>query len=297
MQHAGRCRRTCDNVLGLFVQDAWTAGRLTLNLGLRFDHNAGILPEQSNPRRPFVGAAVDSRDEADQPEPVRVAHRARLRSDRRRQDRDQGELQPLRAPGRHRPRDQRQPVARSAARPARGPIRTRTASREPNEIGTGCSGFPALSVHYAGPDGPRWPYSDEVTAGVEHQVMKDMRVGVMFYYRTNRDQIGLRNTGRAGQRLHAVHRQRAQRSGRHAGQPEADDGDGLQPAARRSTACRTTSSTTSRTSTRTTRASSSPRNKRFSNRWQMVAGLTIGKNTGGLNTNATGPASRRRATI
>ena len=24
--------------------------------------------------------------------------------------------------------------------------------------------------------------------------MKDMRVGAMFYYRTNRDQIGLRNT-------------------------------------------------------------------------------------------------------
>ena len=48
--------KNVDKMLGLFVQDAWTVGRkLTLNLGLRFDHNAGILPDQSNPQRQFVG--------------------------------------------------------------------------------------------------------------------------------------------------------------------------------------------------------------------------------------------------
>ena len=56
-----------------------------------------------------------------------------------------------------------------------------------------CSGFPGLTVKYGDANGFSWPYSDEVTAGVERQVMKDMRIGVMYYYRTNRNQIGLRN--------------------------------------------------------------------------------------------------------
>src|SRR5439155_17149339 len=46
-----------DKVLGFFVQDAWTlASRLTLNLGLRYDDNAGILPAQSVADRQFVPA-------------------------------------------------------------------------------------------------------------------------------------------------------------------------------------------------------------------------------------------------
>src|SRR5262249_40207368 len=61
-----------------------------------------------------------------------------------------------------------------------------------NEI-TQCGGFPGITSHYGSSNGPSWPYSDEVTAGVERQVIKDMRVGVMYYHRTNRNQIGTRN--------------------------------------------------------------------------------------------------------
>ena len=39
----------------------------------------------------------------------------------------------------------------------------------------------------------RWPYSDEITAGVETQLPGAVRVGAMFYYRTNHDQLGDRN--------------------------------------------------------------------------------------------------------
>ena len=46
-----------DKVLGLFFQDSWTiASRLTLNLGVRYDHNVGTLPAQSAGDRQFVGA-------------------------------------------------------------------------------------------------------------------------------------------------------------------------------------------------------------------------------------------------
>src|SRR5205085_1260843 len=55
-----------------------------------------------------------------------------------------------------------------------------------------CPAFSSISTFYD-PAGVNWPYSDEVTAGVERQVMRDMRVGAMFYYRTNRDQIGQKN--------------------------------------------------------------------------------------------------------
>ena len=46
----------------------------------------------------------------------------------------------------------------------------------------------------AGANGPRWPYSDEFTAGIERELVKNMRIGVMYYHRTNRDQVGTRNT-------------------------------------------------------------------------------------------------------
>src|SRR6185436_15252611 len=40
----------------------------------------------------------------------------------------------------------------------------------------------------------QWPYSDEATVGVETQLPGAVRMGAMFYYRTNRKQMGQHNT-------------------------------------------------------------------------------------------------------
>ena len=55
-----------------------------------------------------------------------------------------------------------------------------------------CSGFSGgVSTFYA--DGVKWPYSDEITAGIEQQLSGAIRVGAMYYYRTNKAQLGVRN--------------------------------------------------------------------------------------------------------
>ncbi len=61
-----------------------------------------------------------------------------------------------------------------------------------SELGT-FSGFPGQSSRYGDGNGPDWPYSDEFTAGVEHQLAGDVSVGATYYYRTNRQIIGSRN--------------------------------------------------------------------------------------------------------
>jgi hypothetical protein len=272
-------------MLGLFVQDAWTVGRkLTLNLGLRFDHNAGILPEQSNPQRTFVGA--QSLSESTPLKQNLFVWRSGVSYD----PAGNGQTAIKASYSRYglqvgidRATNVNPFSSASQTCPWTDPNKDGIA--QASEYGTGCSGFPGLSVKYAGADGPRWPYSDEVTAGVEHQVMKDMRVGAMFYYRTNRDQLGLRNlavptsaytpftvtvpNGPGGTLANPV--------------PRTVTVYNLQPAFNG-----LQNNVIDNQSYLDTlyKGVEFTANKRFSQRWQMVAGLTIGKNTGGLNSNA-----------
>jgi len=113
--------------------------------------------------------------------------------------------------------------------------------------------------------------------GVEQQVMNAMRVGAMFYYRTNRDQLGTRNlavpssaytpftttvpNGPNGPTTVTVYNLQPAFNGLQNGVVDNDPLLDTEYKGVEFTA-----------------------NKRFSHRWQMVAGLTFGKNTGGLNT-------------
>jgi outer membrane receptor protein involved in Fe transport len=270
-----------DKVLGLFLQDSWNAGsRLTINLGFRYDHNVGTLPANSTPGGLFV--AAKSIPESSPIKQDIAVWRTGLVYD---------------ATG-----DGQTALKTSYSRyglqvgidrvlnvnPLQADFQTCT-WLDPNsdkiaqlsEISQ-CGGFPGLTSHYASATGPSWPYSDEVTAGVEREVVKNMRVGAMYYYRTNRNQIGFRNiaappsaytpvtvnvpNGPNGATTATVYVLPQSLLGLQDNvvdnQPYLDTKyQGIEFTA----------------------------NKRMSNNWQMVAGFTVGKNEGGLvnNTNAT----------
>jgi hypothetical protein len=261
-------------VLGFFLQDSWTIKqRLTLNIGGRFDRYLGILPEQSNPAGVFAPARSVSRSEViDQSIGVWRAGaaydmlgngRTALKASYSRYALQVGidrvtNVNPLSAGSRTCPWGDANGDGRFQA----------------SEITGACSGFSGgLNRRYA--DDIAWPYSDEVTAGVEHQLLPDMRVGVMYYYRTNRDQFGERNLAvptsaytpfsmnvdaPTGQQTLTVYNLPASLASAQDivrdNQPYLDtEYQGVEVTA----------------------------SKRFTSRWQMVAGFTVGRNEGGLN--------------
>jgi hypothetical protein len=283
--------KNVDKMIGLFVQDAWTVGRkLTLNLGLRFDHNAAILPEQSNPQRTFVGPqSIPETTVASQNLFVwRAGASFDPMADGKTAIKGSYSRYGLQV-GIDRVTNVNPFSAASQDCPWTDPNKDGIA--QASEYGTGCSGFPGLSVKYASADGPRWPYSDEVTAGLEHQVMKDMRVGAMFYYRTNRDQLGLRNLAvpTSAYTPFTVNVPNGPGGTLTNPKPTTAVVYNLQPAFN---GLQNNVIDNQPYLDTVYKGVEFTANKRFSHRWQMVAGLTIGKNTGGLNSNASGSSGQ-----
>jgi hypothetical protein len=284
--------RNLAHVLGFFVQDAWSVGsRLTLNLGMRFDNYKGILPDQSNTDIQFDlfdPGALDADGTGPYGDPRTVSDQEVLNQSKGVWR--AGAVYDVTGDG-------RTAIKASYSRYALQVGIDRVTSVNP--LGTGsrtcpwsdpngdgrfqtseinfaqCSAFSGgINTFYAS-DGVDWPYSDEVTAGIERQVMSDMRVGMMFYYRANRDQLGTRNEavppsaytpftitvpdGPNGAAQVTAYNLNPAFVGRanniRDNQAELDtDYKGVEFTA----------------------------SKRFSRNWQMVGGLTIGKNEGGL---------------
>jgi len=277
-------------VLGLFFQDAWSMNRLTLNLGARWDKYVGTLPEQANPGGRFIGPVS-------QPEKEIINQSKgvwRL-----------GAAYDLTGSG-------RTAVKASYSRYALqvgidrvtnlNPLSNGSRScpwTDPNGDGkfqesevnvAQCSAFGGgVNTRYA--DGIRWPFSDEVTAGVETQMPGGVRVGVMFYHRTNRDQFGERNLAVPT----STYTQRA---------ITIPNGPGGGPG---NTNLQPTTATVFNLAPNLTSAQQILREnqpyldtdykgieftatKRFTQKWQMQTGFTIGSNKGGINS-ATGQSA------
>ncbi len=178
-------------LFGIFAQDTWSYKKLTLNVGVRVDHSRGWMPEQSKAAGTFSAA----RDLAETD--VFSSWRGAWRT---------GVVYDLFGSG-------RTAIKASASRYAAQvglnmvqrvhPLQRTSGTRpwtdtngdrqpQESELGT-FSGFPGQSSRYTDEHGPDWPYSDEFTAGIEHEIAGAVRVGATYYHRTNRQIVGSRN--------------------------------------------------------------------------------------------------------
>jgi hypothetical protein len=265
-----------DKIFGIYIQDAWTIGkRLTLNLGLRFDNNRGTIPAQSNP----VGTFNPGRS-LPESQPINQSI-AVWRSGLAYDVFGNGQTAIKASYSRYASQvgiDRVQNVHPGQLTWSSCPWSDLNGNglAEPNEVGA-CSGFPGASVHYAGANGPQWPNSDEITAGVEHSLGRDVRVSAMYYHRTNHNQIGTRNLAAPTSGYTPV----------TVTIPSGSSGPGgtatfynLNPAylgLQNNVIDNEPYLDTKYNGVEFTAS------KRFSHRWQMLAGITIGKNTGGIN--------------
>jgi carboxypeptidase family protein/TonB-dependent receptor-like protein len=279
-----------DNILGLFVQDNWNvSSRLTLNLGFRFDHNVGTLPAQSTTGGRFgIPRSISETSPIKQNLP---AWRTGLIYD------------PI--------GDGKTAVKASYSRYALqvgidrvlnvNPLQTDSQLctwTDPNSDGiaqlaeiSGCQGYTGITSHYADAvNGPRWPYSEEVTAGVEREVVRDMRLAVMYYHRTNRDQIGTRNIAAPSSAYTPV----------TIPVPNGPGGTVSSPVATTATLYNLNSAFLGLQNNVVDNDPYLDTNyngvdisvsKRMSHRWQMVSGVSFGRNEGGLNTSTNGQSS------
>ncbi len=275
------------NVLGFFAQDSWSVNRLTMNLGVRYDKYTGILPEQSAAASRFAPARTVAKQDAIKQDIF--VWRTGLAYDLTGNGATALKVSYSRyglQTGIDRVTNVNPLSSGSRTCPWTDPNGDGKFQESEVNVAT-CSGFSGgVSTFYA--DGVNWPYSDEFTAGVEQQLSGAIRVGAMFYYRTNRNQLGVRN-------------QAVPTSAYTPFQLTIANGPGGSLASPKSQTVTVYNLSPTLTSAQNNirdnqayldtdyKGVEFTANKRFSKSWQMVAGLTIGKNTGGVN--ATGGQS------
>ncbi len=171
---------------GFFMQDSWTiANRLTLNLGARFDKSVGWYPAQESPAGTWVPArSIQKKEVFNRWRPVwRTGVVFDVKGDGQTAikgnfSRYAGQL------GAANQVNTVHPFARSSANVAWTDA-NRDQWPQASELGR-FEGFTGgATTVYADANGPAWPYSQEITAGIEHQLVKDLRVSLMYYNRRN----------------------------------------------------------------------------------------------------------------
>jgi hypothetical protein len=268
-------------VFGFFVQDSWSMNRLTLNIGGRWDRYVGEVPAQERSANRFIGPATFPEKEIKQSRGV-----WRL-----------GASYDVTGSGRTAVKASYSRYALQVGidrvtniNPLSNGSRT-CPWTDPNGDGrfqdseitvSQCSAFSGgATTNYA--DGIRWPYSDEATAGVETQLPGAVRVGAMFYYRTNRDQFGDRNIAvpTSAYTQHNVTIPNGPGGGPGNTNQQAITVPVWNLPANLASADQTIRDNQSVLDTEY-KGIEFTATKRFSTKWQMQAGLTFGKNEGGI---------------
>jgi hypothetical protein len=266
-------------VTGFFIQDSWSMNRLTLNIGGRFDKYVGNLPAQSSPGGAFAPARIVPEDEvinqniavwrAGASYDVTGSGRTAVKASYSRYGLQVGidrvtNVNPLTVGTRD-----------CVWTDPNGDGRVQT-----SEIGTCPANFTGGTLTEYAP-GVKWPYSDEATAGVETQLPGAVRVGAMFYYRTNREQIGQVDTLRpsTAYTAHTVNIPNGPGGTRANPQPTTATVYNISAAANAVTLAVRDNVEYLDTTYKGVEFTAT---KRFSQKWQMQAGFTIGKNEGGV---------------
>lgn len=266
-------------VTGFFVQDAWSMNRLTLNIGGRYDKYVGTLPEQSAPGGAFSAARTVAKTEVLNQSigvwrlgasyDVTGTGRTALKASYSRYGLQVGidrvtNVNPLTVGTRD-----------CVWTDPNGDRKLQT-----SEIGT-CPAFSGGTTTGYNPAGVAWPYSDEATAGVETQLPGAVRVGAMFYYRTNRAQLGQHNTLQPSSAYTKYTITVPNGPGGTVANPKPTTATvfNIDPAVNALSLNIRDNESYLDTEYKGIEFTAT---KRFSKKWQMQTGFTIGKNTGGV---------------
>jgi hypothetical protein len=174
---------------GAFVQDRWTLGRATINLGLRMDGVSGSLPAQSSPAGTFVGErSFPERDVYDHS--FNIMPRLGVSYDLL----GNGRTAVKAYYGRFYNQFGSEILEASnqnalATQNVTWTDRNSNLQLDPGELGT-IPVFAAGLFPPVDPNSPR-PYSDEFNVGVEHQLRPNVAVGVSYHRRQHRDGLGI----------------------------------------------------------------------------------------------------------
>ncbi|MFM8534834.1 MAG: carboxypeptidase regulatory-like domain-containing protein [Acidimicrobiia bacterium] len=267
-------------VTGIFLQDSWSMNRLTLNVGARWDHYVGKLPEQSAPGGTFGSPrTVAAQEVIDQSIAVWRAGasydltgngRTALKASVSRYGLQVGidrvtNVNPLTVGSRDCPWSDLNNNRRYDA----------------GEITGACPAFSGGSVTGYAADGVDWPYSDEITAGFETQLPGAVRMGAMFYYRTNRKQMGQVNTLQPASAYTAHTVNIPNGPGGTVANPRPTTATVYNISAAANTQAANVRDNVDYLDT-TYKGVEFTATKRFSRKWQMQMGFTLGKNEGGV---------------
>lgn len=257
--------------LGFFGQDSWSLGRLTLNIGARLDNAKGWIPEEASGAGSWVGERkLERRDVYNQWIAVwRVGAvfdvtgngLTAVKGNYSRYGQQVGAASIVNSV---------HSFGLSSANIAWND-RNGNGLPEPAELGA-FEGFTgSASTHYPDANGTAWGYSDEITAGIEHQLMRDVRVGVMYYHRSNRNDVGTFNAAVPSTAYTPI-----EVSNPLGGTATLYNLDRAFVGKQDNVLMATPLLDTDYNGVELTAA------KRFSARWQMLFGFTVGKNEGGL---------------
>jgi hypothetical protein len=268
-------------IIGFFVQDAWSMNRLTLNIGGRWDKYIGELPDQERGSNRFIGPATfPGKEVLNQSRGVwRLGASYDLTGNGRTAVKASYSRYALQV-GIDRVTSVN-PVSNGNRTCPWGDANGDGKFQEA-EITGNCSAFSGgATTRFA--DGVRWPYSDEITGGVETQLPGAVRVGAMFYYRTNKDQLGDRNTlvPTSAYTKHTITIPNGIGGGPGSTNQQPMTVDVWNIPSALASADLTIRDNESFLDTEY-KGIEFTATKRFSTKWQMQAGFTIGKNEGGF---------------